>query len=140
MGQAKRDNKTKPKMGFFFRSFPRTTELLGRVMHYGECKYGLNNWDKGGKPDEEYLDCSARHLAKYLREDLSSYDSESKCHHLGHAIWNLCALYELNVARDRGRSPIESEASYFAECEKALDKREAAAKALEDWSNARNDH
>ncbi|MHA2066021.1 MAG: dATP/dGTP diphosphohydrolase domain-containing protein, partial [Candidatus Thorarchaeota archaeon] len=24
------------------------------------------------------------------------YDQDSGCHHIGHAIWNLCALLELN--------------------------------------------
>jgi hypothetical protein len=63
-------------------------------MEFGANKYTDGNWKLGGKPDEEYLDSAARHLDLFLSGEI--YDQDSGCHHLGHVIWNYCALMELN--------------------------------------------
>ena len=57
-------------------------------------KYADGNWRKGGKPDREYLDSMMRHLTLWIHGEV--YDDDSGCSHLGHAIWNLMALHELN--------------------------------------------
>jgi hypothetical protein len=63
-------------------------------MEFGASKYDDGNWRKGGKPDSEYLDSMMRHLTSWLEGEV--YDTDSGCGHLGHAIWNLLALHELN--------------------------------------------
>jgi hypothetical protein len=91
---AKRFNEGKPKLGYFARSFHKALEAVARVKEFGANKYEDGNWRIGGKPDEEYLDSMARHLDYFLKGE--HYDQDSGCHHIGHAIWNLCALLELN--------------------------------------------
>ena len=91
---AKRFNEGKPKLGYFARSFHWALEAVARVKEFGANKYADGNWRLGGKPDDEYLDSAARHLDLFLGGEI--YDQDSGCHHLGHAIWNYCALMELN--------------------------------------------
>ena len=91
---AERLNTGKPKLGYFARSFHKMLEGVARVMEHGAAKYGDDNWKKGGKPDEEYLDAMARHIDMFLQGEHHAQDSG--CHHLAHAVWNLCALFELN--------------------------------------------
>lgn len=92
--EALRFNEGKPKLGYFARSFPWMQECVARVKEFGANKYEDGNWRLGAKPDEEYLDSLARHMAYFLGGEF--YDDDSGCAHLGHAVWNLCALAELN--------------------------------------------
>lgn len=94
MSEAKRFNGGKPKLGYFLRSFPKALEAVARVKEFGANKYNDGNWRLGNKPDDEYIDSGTRHLVAFLNGE--TYDQDSGCHHLGHAIWNLCALLELN--------------------------------------------
>jgi hypothetical protein len=91
---AKRFNEGKPKLSYFKRSFSKALEGIARVKEFGANKYGDGNWRAGGKPDQEYHDSMDRHIQLFL--DGETYDQDSGCHHLSHAIWNLCALFELN--------------------------------------------
>lgn len=86
------------------RCFPKACEAVARVFEFGDIKYEDGNWKLGGKPDEEYLDSLARHLADMFAGD--TYDKDSGCHLIGHAIWNLAALYELNHA-DEGAIDVD---------------------------------
>lgn len=94
MSEALRFNNDKPMMSYFMRSFPRMAEAVARVKEMGAIKYNDGNWRLGNKPDKEYLDSLFRHL-NYINigED---YDSDTGCLHIAHAVWNLCALLELN--------------------------------------------
>jgi hypothetical protein len=92
MSKAKRDNSKKPKLGYILQ-FPRALEMLARVMEYGGAKYGDCNWQLGGKPDGEYIDAALRH---YTASAKGFHDPESKCSHLGHVLWNILALIEMN--------------------------------------------
>lgn len=94
MPVSNRFNQGKPMLSYFRRSFPKMIEGVARVKELGAAKYGDDNWRLGGKPDQEYYDSMDRHLAAYLQGE--THDSDSGCHHLAHAVWNLCALYELN--------------------------------------------
>ena len=91
---AERFNTGKPMLSYFRRSFSWALEAVARVKEFGANKYGDDNWRHGGKPDSEYLDSLDRHLDAFLAGE--TYDKDSGCHHIGHAIWNLCALMELN--------------------------------------------
>lgn len=96
---AERFNTGKPMLSYFRRSFGKAIEAVARVKEFGANKYGDDNWRHGGKPDSEYLDSLDRHLDAFLKGQM--FDTDSGCHHLGHAIWNLCALMELNY-KDMG--------------------------------------
>ena len=53
MTEAARDNSSKPKLGYFLRSFPLSLEAVARVKEFGANKYNEGNWKLGGKPDDE---------------------------------------------------------------------------------------
>lgn len=90
---ALRFNDGKPALSYILQ-FPSVVEVMAHIMTLGAAKYGDLNWKKGGKPDKEYLDSMMRHLMAFLNGEV--LDPDSGCAHLGHAIWNLCALLELN--------------------------------------------
>lgn len=91
--KALRYNEGKPKLSYILH-FPKTIELLAKIMEAGEIKYGKLNWKKGGNSDESYLDSAMRHIFKFANDDF--FDEEYGTHHIGHAIWNLMAMFELN--------------------------------------------
>jgi hypothetical protein len=80
------------------KEFPKACEAVARVFEFGAIKYYDGNWKLGGKPDAEYVDSLARHMVDFFNGDY--YDDDSGCHVIGHAIWNLAALYELNHAEE----------------------------------------
>ena len=112
---ALRHNTGKAPMCYVFE-FPAVMEAIGRVMEFGAAKYADGNWRIGGKPDKEYWDSMARHLAALKRGEV--YDKDSGCSHLGHAIWNLMALLELNHPTE-----IINEEVFRKQCEYWLKKR-----------------
>lgn len=92
--ESMRFNEGKPMLSYFMRSFPKAAECVARVKELGAVKYDDGNWTKGNKPDVEYIDSMTRHLAYFFSGEF--YDQDSGCAHIGHAIWNLAALFELN--------------------------------------------
>lgn len=98
MSEALRFNEGKPKLSYFSRSFRWVTAAVARVMEFGANKYNEGNWLLGNKPDTEYLDSCFRHLDHFFAGEF--YDEDSACSHIAHAVWNLCAMMELNY-RDR---------------------------------------
>lgn len=115
--KALRHNAGKSPMGYIFE-FPSVLEVIGRVMEFGAAKYEDGNWRKGGKADKEYWDCLTRHLVKIKQGEV--YDKDSGCAHLGHAIWNLLALMELNHPDE-----IFDEELFRKQCEYWRKKRES---------------
>ncbi len=94
MSEALRYNEGKPMLAYFMRSFPRMVEALARVKEMGAIKYQDGNWRLGNKPDDEYWNSMFRHLNYiFCGQD---YDVDTGCLHLAHAVWNACALLELN--------------------------------------------
>lgn len=79
-----------------WRNFPLfLLEPLIEVAQYGEGKYDMYNFLKGGEQNQ-YLDCIKRHLSKYENPMLPDEDEESKVNHLAHVAWNaLVAIYML---------------------------------------------
>lgn len=66
------------------------------VLTFGSKKYSDDNWKNVENADERYFDAMLRHITQYRfakERDMGSliYDSESKKHHLAHAI--CCALF-----------------------------------------------
>lgn len=92
MAEALRYNAGKPELSYLL-SLPKAVEALAKVFSQGAAKYTRGNWLLGGKPDEEYLDSCLRHLFASEHED---FDPDTGCLHVAHAVWNLCALIELN--------------------------------------------
>ena len=67
------------------------------VAQYGEGKYAMFNFLKGGEQNQ-YLDCIKRHLSKYENPMLPDEDDESKVSHLAHVAWNaLVAIHMLQM-------------------------------------------
>lgn len=91
--RALRFNSGKPMCSYILH-YPKTIELLARILEVGEVKYERLNWKKGGNTDESYLDAAVRHLLKFV--DGENFDKEYGTCHLGHAIWNLMTMFELN--------------------------------------------
>ena len=94
MNEALRFNTDKPMMSYFMRSFPKMAEAVARVKEMGAIKYNDGNWRLGNKPDKEYWDSMFRHLTYIFGG--KDYDKDTGCLHIAHAVWNLCALLELN--------------------------------------------
>lgn len=78
----------------YLLELPKSLGELCRVFEMGAKKYARGNWQKGGKPDEEYLDSAMRHMMDY--KSGKTLDPEGQTHHLAHAVWNLLVLVELN--------------------------------------------
>jgi len=93
MSGALRFNEGKPSLAYILQ-FANPIKAIARIMEFGAMKYADGNWRKGGKPDREYLDSMMRHITLWVHGE--KYDDDSGCSHLGHAIWNLMALHELN--------------------------------------------
>ncbi len=93
MSEALRFNEGKPSLAYILQ-FANPIKVIARIMELGAIKYDDGNWRKGGKPDREYLDSMMRHLTSWVHGE--KYCDDSGCSHLGHAIWNLMALHELN--------------------------------------------
>lgn len=65
---------------------------VSKVAAYGRAKYDKYNWKKGTNASQ-YYDCAMRHMLKWWYGQ--DNDSESKCHHLSHAAWNMLAALEM---------------------------------------------
>ena len=91
---ALRYNDNKPQTSYILH-YPKVIELLARILEVGEVKYEKFNWKKGGNTDQSYIDAALRHMLKFINKD-DPFDEEYGTHHLGHAIWNLMTLIELN--------------------------------------------
>ena len=108
---ADRDNAGKPELSYLL-SLPKALRALTRVFEQGAIKYERDNWLKGGKPDEEYLDSALRHI---LASEFETYDEDTGCLHIAHAIWNLCALIELNSEGVPATDPDFDQVSFEAQ-------------------------
>jgi len=95
--QALRLNTGKPVVSEVLK-FGSALEKLAKVMELGAVKYEQDNWLKGGKDDQEYLDALIRHVMHFIQAegDDEEYDVDSGCHHMAHAAWNALALLRLN--------------------------------------------
>ena len=81
-----------------WRNFPMfLLRPLMEVAQYGEGKYAMYNFLKGGEQNQ-YLDCIKRHLDKYEDPTLPDIDEESGVSHLAHIAWNaLVAIFMLKI-------------------------------------------
>ena len=84
--KALRYNDNKPQIGYILH-YPRTIELLARVLEGGAAKYEEFNWKKGGNTDKSYIDAAMRHLTAFVEG--GTFNEDYGTHHVGHAIWNL---------------------------------------------------
>ena len=76
-----------------WRNFPMfLIRPLAQVAQYGEGKYSMYNFLKGG-PQNQYLDSLKRHLDSYEDPTQPDNDVESGLSHMYHIAWNalVCA-------------------------------------------------
>jgi hypothetical protein len=133
---SERYNAGKPRLSFFIRSFRWVNHCIARVKEFGAVKYAEDNWRQGGKPDSEYWDSFFRHMDYYFSGE--EYDQDSGCHHIGHMVWNLSVLMELN----HSTLPVIDKELFIKRCEywrnrKAAENGMAPANADE---GVRQDH
>jgi len=136
MSEALRFNDDKPMMSYFMRSFPRMAEAIARVKEMGAIKYNDGNWRLGNKPDDEYWNSMFRHLNYIFNGEV--YDPDTGCLHIAHAVWNMCALLELNYPELPARDDEiwAGCAKHWAEEKKKREAKEEKQdeKAVEGWA------
>lgn len=98
MPEAARHNQGKVPLSQLFHMLPGMI-ALARHMEAGRAKYpdqpdGTPNWKLGGKPDTEYLDAAARHLAALVEGQW--FDDETGTPHAAAVMWNMGALITCN--------------------------------------------
>ena len=77
-------------LGAFAHALTAVTE----VGTYGANKYTDNGWQAVPNGRTRYQDAAMRHLLKYLAGERIN-EEDGGVEHLAQAIWNLCAVYEL---------------------------------------------
>lgn len=118
MPEALRYNNDKPQLSELLQ-FGSALSKLAKVLEHGGIKYEPRNWLKGGKPDEEYLSAAMRHMQAYAEGE--QFDSETGCHHIAHASWNLMALLRLNEGDSPDVDPDFDVEGYRDKWESGLD-------------------
>lgn len=78
------------------------TRALAEVLTRGAEKYAPRNWERG-MDHSIMLDCLGRHIDAFTRGE--RYDSETGCHHLAHAAWNVLALMTYDL-RQIGKADV----------------------------------
>lgn len=72
-------------------------ELYSRVCMFGAKKYARGNFRKGAGVCS-YADSALRHLMRILAGE--DTDPESGLPHIGHALWNIVQMFEIQVRPD----------------------------------------
>lgn len=109
MSEALRHNTGKPRVDEVLK-FGKALDDLTAVMTQGAVKYELDNWLKGGKPDNEYHGSALRHLRAHVNGEL--YDPETGCLHLAHVAWNVLAELRLNYPDTPSLNPAFDQAAF----------------------------
>ena len=87
-----KDDASKPRIGWYIKSFQRALLEVTKVAEYGAKKYSENGWQHVPDGYDRYSDAMIRH---YL--DNSEVDAESGLLHDAHAAWNAIARLELKL-------------------------------------------
>jgi hypothetical protein len=132
--KAARFNQDKPSLSYILK-FVNPMKAIARIMEFGAIKYEEDNWRFGGKPDREYLDSMMRHLTAWTEGE--AYDQDSGCSHLGHAIWNLLALHELNHPDEVIDKEIFNKQCEYWKSKKSEDTSKSSDETLNKLSNNR---
>jgi len=96
----------------YVRTMPKALYALARVFEQGAIKYAPGNWQKGGKPDAEYLDSADRHLTALVNGEW--FDQDTGCSHAAHVMWNMGALIQMNYPDEADRDPFFDQAGFEA--------------------------
>ena len=87
-----KDDASKPRIGWYIKSFQRALLEVTKVAEYGAKKYSENGWEHVPDGYNRYSDAMLRH---YLTN--SELDDESELLHDAHAAWNAIARLELKL-------------------------------------------
>ena len=88
---ARKDDAQKPRIGLLP---PGPLAEVIAVYEFGAAKYSDNNW-KQGLPYSRWYNAVWRHVFAWWRGE--SRDTESKLHHLAHAVFGLLALMQQDM-------------------------------------------
>lgn len=75
--------------------FAHALELVAEIGTMGAKKYERRNWRHVPNGVERYTDAAMRHLLAHGKGELN--DPESGLPHLGHAVWSLLAVIEMEA-------------------------------------------
>ena len=92
---------------------PHAMDEVARVYGYGATKYANRNWERGY---DWGLSLAALHRHIKAFEKLESYDEESHCHHLAHAVFHCLLLmsFEANKLGTDSRSTLNRSVAFEA--------------------------
>ena len=85
----------KPRAGLCIKGFQNALNEVSKVTTFGTKKYAPNNWQFVKNANERYSDALFRHLLE------DGNDPESGLKHLAHAAWNLLAILELELRKEK---------------------------------------
>lgn len=85
---------------------------LATVTTKGTRKYSPRNWERG-MAWSIMIGCAFRHTLKFMCGE--RYDSETGCHHLFMAAWNLCALASYDI-REIGENDLVGHVDWLRKC------------------------
>ncbi|QHS09150.1 dATP/dGTP diphosphohydrolase domain-containing protein [Sinimarinibacterium sp. NLF-5-8] len=80
-------------------ALPRAFLAVGQVATFGAQKYSDGGWRTVPDGVRRYRDAAYRHL---LKSRIEECDEESGLPHLAHLAWNMLAVLELSIAKERG--------------------------------------
>lgn len=99
-GKGKKYDSGKSMVGTLCRVFPRALLAIGKCIEFGTHKYPKpDNWRLVENGEQRYLDSLMRHLLKHLAGQ--EIDNETGLPHLYHACWNMLAITEFYLKRNR---------------------------------------
>ena len=99
-GKGKKYDDGKSMVGTLCRVFPRALLAIGKCIEFGTRKYPKpDNWCLVENGEQRYLDSLMRHLLKHLSGQ--EVDNETGLPHLYHACWNMLAITEFYLKRNR---------------------------------------
>lgn len=94
--------------GALLLKFARALTEVADIGTFGANKYTRDGWESVPNAKQRYLDAAFRHL---LKSGFEEVDPDSNHTHIGHVIWNLLAVRELELrekANDSRKSLLQS--------------------------------
>lgn len=93
----------KNKPWLMLQGFARALEEVSKATTEGALKYTENGWVSVPGAQERYMNAFGRHLFKYGKGEIFDI-GETGCYHIAQCIWNLLAVFELQLREAEGQA------------------------------------